>query len=667
MERKIPIVAALIACALAAPAARAQQQEETVKAPGTLAVPAGARLQADKTYKVEITIEGRRLTAGFTPSASTGTTSLPDARDQKKNDEQRKKNNKDTNSEGTTSPNNNKKTSGSPDQTNPPPVADQSARGWRTWIWIATAAVLLLIAVGGAQWWYFRRYLPARELDPYWDAVRSVRARNWDAALNGLTSIESKLPDHLRNNARFFIGLCHFQLQNEVEAERMLAAMHRERPSDENVAYLLAYIRVARTLDAEAEPVLDALQKHGHDNFRDVRRLRGVVLFRRGMGALHSGEIDLAAARFAEVAKLGDFAAFIPGDLRNRHISLGTRALFERDLDSARQHFDALMKAASAMPEAEGKSLLAKASLGLALINWLQESPDRAMMVEKLLADTCLLFHADGPLELPWPAAEAGSAKGSAEELKRALEQADKNFDLPPDQKDVRHALRDLHLLRALAVLRHWSSMDRDAAKKALPETLERVLSRLACARALDERFADVYLVAGLLMFYAHPPGQPERINGADILAEARKLGARDPDALAIVNNREKIERENADAVDRYYQVLDHYLRDETVLVEVRRDLLNRLAIHRSLMNRFKPPDLSRARSMPPTVKELHDRSAVLQQKIAEIQFSKSDDRLKTGGERLRKQGDAFRQQAAALEEAEKDLLVLAGEQLFSD
>jgi hypothetical protein len=84
-------------------------------------------------------------------------------------------------------------------------------------------------------------------------------------------------------------------------------------------------------------------------------------------------------------------------------------------------------------------------------------------------------------------------------------------------------------------------------------------------------------------------------------------------------------------------------------------------------MNRFKPPDLSRARSVPPTVKELHDRSTVLHQKIAEIHFSNPDDKLKAGSERLRQQGDALRMQAAALEEAEKNLLALAGEQLFSD
>jgi hypothetical protein len=297
---------------------------------------------------------------------------------------------------------------------------------------------------------------------------------------------------------------------------------------------------------------------------------------------------------------------------------------------------------------------------------WIEERPRPTMAMERYLTETCLLFHEEGPTELPWPAAEPGSAKGDAESLKRALEEADKNFNLPTDQKDVRRCLRDLHLLRALAELRFWTTMDSSAAKQAIPEKLKEVLSRLACARALDERFADVYLVAGLLMFYLNEPG-PERINGADILGEARKLGVRDPDALQIVNNRERIERENADAVDRYQQVLDRYLRDETVLLEVRRDLLKRLATHRSLMNRYKPPDLSRARTVPPTVKEMHDRSAVLYERIGKIQLPKTNGGLKERSEQLRRESEALVKQSAVLENTESELLALTGEQLFSD
>jgi hypothetical protein len=217
-----------------------------------------------------------------------------------------------------------------------------------------------------------------------------------------------------------------------------------------------------------------------------------------------------------------------------------------------------------------------------------------------------------------------------------------------------------------MEVLRFWSRMDGEAANKAIPEKLAEALSRLACSRAFDERFADVYLVAGLLMFYLHEPG-PERTTGVDILAEARKLGVREPEALEIINNRERVERANADAVDRYQQVLDRYLRDETVRQEVRRDLLKRLATHRSLMNRYKPPDLTRARNVPPTVDEIYLRSKALQEHILQIQRSKPNKDLEQRSADLKQQGEALTLQAKILETTESELLAITGEQLFSE
>jgi hypothetical protein len=214
--------------------------------------------------------------------------------------------------------------------------------------------------------------------------------------------------------------------------------------------------------------------------------------------------------------------------------------------------------------------------------------------------------------------------------------------------------------------LRSWASIDGAAANEAIPGKLREVLSRLACARALDERFGDVYLVAGLLMFYLHEPGA-ERLNGADMLGEARKLGVRDPDALEIVNNRERIERANADAVDKYQQVLDRYLRDETVLLEVRRDLLKRLATHRSLMNRYKPPDLARARVVPPTLQEMVERSAALRGRINEIPMTKQNDKLKARSAELTAQSEELKHQAALVQQMESELLALTGEQLFPE
>jgi hypothetical protein len=624
------------------------QDNKPVEVTVTLALPPGTKLAPGKAYNAEITLGNKRIAARFKLNQDDAAPAPPPKNEPSK----------DSTKSGEPQP--------KPQPSEAPPTPPRSQTLIPFWGWIVLAAVASIAIGAGGFWYYYRRYLPSKELEPYWNALRAVRARNYEAALPGFTGIESKLPPDLRDNARFFIALCHVHLQDEVEAERILSALHREKPSDENTAYLLAYIRVRRGLDAEATPVLEAMRTRGNEAFRDTSRLIGIVKFRQGMAALRAGDIESAASLFAEVAKLGDFAAFIPSDLRNRHISLGTRALFDRDVDTAREHFEALRAAASGMSPDQGQQLLAKASLGLALAAWIQDDPRHSEDLEKQLIQTCLMFHANGPTELPWPEPQPGSAKGDAEALKRALEEADKNFDLPRDQKDLRRCLRDIHFLRAMHVLRAWSHMDGKTAAQAIPEKLGEILSRLACARALDERFADVYLVSGLLMFYLHEPG-PDRTTGVDILEEARKLGVRDPDALEIVNNRERLDRENAGAVDLYQQVLDHYLRDETVRQEVRRDLLNHLATHRSLMNRYKPPDLSRARTIPPTVQEIFERSGILHQRIRAIQLSKPNSRLNEQSEALKQQGQALSQQARELEKTESELLAMTGEALFGD
>jgi hypothetical protein len=651
MDRKISILAATLIVAIVAGPLFCQQKsgetaaEKPVEISGRLRFPPGTRLDFSK----DVSISVRGIQGTFAPDgAKTPPNPVKPSRKE------------DLNSQPATplAPSQEKGRQGPPS----PPMASSPGLSY---LWTALA-ILAAVALGAGSFWYYsRRYLPRKEMEPYWNAVRAIRARNYESALPGLTSMESKLPPDLRRNARFFIALCHVHLENEVEAEQMLAALHREAPGDANAAYLLAYLRIRRGLDAEAEPVLEAMSKHGHQGFRDTRRLTGIVKFRRGMEAMRAGDIDLAATRFAAVEKLGDFAAFIPGDLRNRHISLGTRALFEHDAAQAREHFEALKKVTKGMAEEEARPLLVKSSLGLALAMWIEGERNEPAL-EKALAEACLLLHPEGPLELPWPGPEAGSGKGSTEALKRALEAADKNVDMPASQRDERRCLRDLHLLRALAVLKAWAAMDGEAANKEIPTRLEETMSRLACARAADERFADVYLVAGLLNFYLHKPG-PERTTAVDILAEARKLGARESAILDILENRDRIERENADAVDKYQQTLDRYLRDETVLQEVRRDLLQRLSTLRSLMNRYKPPDLTRAREVEPTVNEMKNRWEVLHRHIEEIQKAKPNDALRTRTDDLRKHGEALAAQAAALQSTEADLLVMTAEQLFPD
>lgn len=550
----------------------------------------------------------------------------------------------------------------------PEPVPpDPTPLPWYRSIWVPIIAIVLMTVLANlAILYYFKVVVPRRELDPYWQALELIRDGRYGEALPKLTQVEAKLPGGVRQDARFFIALCHFRCDNEAEAEHILDNLHRESPKNPNVAYFLAYIHVRNGNDDDAQKVLERMDHNHQLDVRDARRLLAIVWFRRGLHAFEAGEIDLAADLFTKVEQQGEYAEHIPSDLRNRHVVLGTKALFARQLDEAREEFRNLKKAASKLDGDEATDLKAKASVGLTLVAWLKNNPSKYDKLEKLMAKTCRLLHPDGPLELPWPEPEDGRARGDAEALKRALEEADRNVDLPEELRAARIGLRDIHFLRGMAVLRAWERLDGEKAHAAIAENLDAVRSRLACARALDERFSDVYLVIGLLMFYLHPPG-PERTTAVDLLEDARRLGMRDPDAMEIVNDRERIEKENADAVDKYQQVLDLFLRDETVRKEVRQALLQRLSTLRSLMNRYKPPDLTRARTVPPTIQELSMRSASLRARIRELRRGSRSDELTILGDDLEHQTDKLTQQAQVLEKTEAELLAKTGDELFKD
>jgi hypothetical protein len=539
----------------------------------------------------------------------------------------------------------------------------QSAGGTSA-IAIAVAAILPVAVIGIGALMYFRFIVPRRQMRPYREALGLVQEQKYGEALPKITAMEGKLPDKLRRDARFFVAFCHHQLQELQEAEHVLAALHRENPKSAEPAYLLAWLRIQGRRYDEAEPVLEKMESNGQLGFQHARKLLGIVKFHRAITASKEGNVDGAADLFEKVETLGDFAGSIPTDLRNRHVVLGTQALFDKDIVGARKQFESLQEAAGQLPDEQRELLLASAKLGLALASWAEDQADFHVSVEDLLVEAAKLLDPDGPLDLPWP--DGAAAKSIVERL----EELDEIRDQPAEKQDIKRWLRDMHFVRGMAVLRSWSRMDKDAAHDAIAETLEAALVRFAVARALDEDFSDVLLVVGLLKYYVHKPGS-ERSEGLDLLQAAQKLGMRDPDATEIINNRERIEKANADAVDKYLQMLDKYLLDDTVRSEVRVALMERMARFEKIRSWDSRPDLAGARSVEPTVAEMRNRSEILLARIDEILAAagRSDDadKLRETVRLLQQDSERLSQQARAIEEMEAELLAVTGNELLRD
>ena len=246
--------------------------------------------------------------------------------------------------------------------------------------------LLLALLAGGGTALYLKVLVPRRHVVAYRRALEQVRAGRYDEALPVLTRTETVLPPRLRTDARFFIAFALYRIRDLAAAEHRLAALHRENPHNPDVGYLLAYLRAGRGDFDGAERVLDVMADAGLLEVGQLRRLYGMVLAERGFRAIREGRIDAAAELFEKVERLGDFAAQVPVDLRNRNVLLGTKALFARDVDTAREQFSALDRAGDRLPADQRDALLAAGKLGLALAGWLSEAPDAVTTADRLLA-----------------------------------------------------------------------------------------------------------------------------------------------------------------------------------------------------------------------------------------------------------------------------------------
>jgi SAM-dependent methyltransferase len=355
---------------------------------------------------------------------------------------------------------------------------------------------------------------------------------------------------------------------------------------------------------------------------RRLRKLYAVVKFQRAAEAVSDGRLDAAAELFAKVERLGELTDRIPADLRNRHLALGTQALFDKDVTAARDHFESL-RTAALEPDR-----LASVHLGLALAEWLDPSPGSAQRVEQLLAESARLLDPGGVLEADWPAPPQGNAA--------------ENLTTLSEERDV--VLRNVHFLRGMAAVRDGE--------------LTAAVSRFACARARDPEFSDVYLVVGLIKY-----GLGAAEEGVTLLRHAQKLGAREPEMRRIIAGHR-----GRTAVAEYLDVLDAFAGDDAVLAEVRTALTERMPRFRKPRDRDGRPDLATTHTAP-TIADLGNRSAVLRERVTQLLTAGTPglDAARQLADDLERDTAALVDSARSLQRREAELLALLGKSLLDE
>ncbi|WP_054051250.1 tetratricopeptide repeat protein [Alloactinosynnema sp. L-07] len=514
---------------------------------------------------------------------------------------------------------------------------------------LAVLATALLI--GGTVLVRRKIVEPGRQRSALKAAVALIGVGDYRAAIPALSAVETKLSDRLRVQAGFFTAFALVQIGEVDEASLRLAGLNRANPSHPEIAYLLAHLRVERREYDAAEPVLAPLRGRFTDR---ARKLYGVVQYHRGLEALRDGRVDAAAQLFQEVETLGDFRDHLPDDLRNRHVALGARALFDKDVVGARKHFEDLERAAPSLPDDEREQMLALADVGTALAAWIENRPGAGARIDALLTTAVARLDPDGATALPWPDTDPVTV---ADRL-AAMQEAGTDGEL----SDLDRVLRDLHFLRGMALLRDWAGKP---TKSKLTEAVE----RFACARERDPDFSDTYLVVGLLRYYL-ADSDAERAVAATVLARAQLLGARDPEVLRVLNRQARITRAGRDAVDAYLQVLDQYVADGSIREQVRADVVRRLSRFRRVRDWDGRPELVEVRAAPPTVAEMNDRSELLRVRVSQLLAAPGSADLVEAHELVRNlEADSKRlaEHARSVEQKEANLLVIVGDRLLVD
>ncbi len=552
-------------------------------------------------------------------------------------------------------------------QSTPAPASESSQV---TLVIIAAAAVIAVLVTAGVVL-YSKVLLPRnqkklfKESEDALDQAQDAANRgDFETASRVLAGIEGKpIQGESRRSARFLTAFTHVQQDELDQASLVLNALYRENSSDNEAAYFLAYVYVKKKEYDKALPILEKLEKERQLNVYQARRLLGIVYLVKATKTFNDGKIDAAAGLFEKVRALGDFADQIPADMRNRHVMLGTKALYETDIEEARRQFESLKAAAASATGDDQQNMQVTAALGIALTHWLENPVDHDQIESALIAAAHLL-DPDEPLTRPWSAEKIGE---SLEDKLAALDQEDN----ASEKDQVGAVLRDIHFLRGINVLNRWRSMEAAEGFEARAEMLNEALERFVCALAHDPQFADVLVVFGLLAFYLSDPGTKRRNDGIASLEEARKQGVRVPDILEILNYIEEMRVKNASATEKYLETLDKYLNDETVRKEVRFELLEQLASFQRIKGLRTRSHLLPTRMIEPTVAEVRKRTELVYARADELVAAHQDDEVVANvrqlSNTLKEEGQKLWDQAQHIQNTEAKLLAETGKHILSE
>lgn len=537
-----------------------------------------------------------------------------------------------------------------PDSTSGAPSPDDRSSGGRNEStepsanpWLIVAAALVSVALAGVLG-FFLVIQPRgkrRRLDEALAIVRRDDTPRFEQAEDGLRgALESGLRSADLADARFARAYLLARLGRFREAAGVASDLLRSGSPDQESVYLALWL--ASKVEDHGS-VLEIFEAHSQQlgDLLDAKLIASISLLHSARIAWQRRDIEASRRYYEKLKDLGVLTDRVPSYIDDHQLMLGTVALFEKNFEEARVHFDGSMSGA----RQAGRSTLV-AELGLLLVRWGSEgSPS----VEQDLAETVERLCQEHPEAVVAPKGAEGD-----------------EMPLSEDRLLVRGALMWL----AMSLLREWAARPRKSGIP--PESLDELTRRLDRVRASDPTMSDPWLVEGLLRYYAASDDSRRRSQAVDLLQASVDRGVNLPEVLELIRRERQNQEAASHALEHYLTLVATYIADPGVPLHLREELRRRLSRFDAFREAVELDLRAGDAESAPSLEDVQARGKLLQSRIEVILRDRLAGQTQAKGvEEMLRQLQAHTAELTAAKEAvdttSTDLMGTAGEFLLHD
>ncbi|MFM9966076.1 MAG: hypothetical protein ACKV2Q_33260 [Planctomycetaceae bacterium] len=490
--------------------------------------------------------------------------------------------------------------------------------------------------------------------------------------------------------ARFALAYLRGVLGEYEEAATVLGELEKSQATiDRPTAYLMLWVQSRLKNHERVERVYNEHAKL-LTNYQQTALIVSISFLAQAQLRWARRETAGAMHYFDAVRQLGVLADEIPNHIDDHEVVMGTLALFEKNTDQAKKHFDASIAAASQRnkPTHPGQ-------LGRLLCDW--RTGDMAAIDEPLgrvLAEMQPKKKDEGAPVLaecphcaksyrvkPDYVGRKVQCKGCRRRfvVEPSQDQADAAAPTKDDAKDSHDRLlsedelllRNVRLWHCLTRLLVWM---RFKERSGLPDAERKTLKgRLLLVTQMDPDFGDPHLVGGLIDYYFSQDDE-QRKQAVEQIQQAIQRDVHVPEVLQLIDRENKLAALSQQCVTYFHQLAQNYSENPEVDPELQDKFVRLMNRHAKVRELGTLRAMPKADSLAPSLENLQGRGQILQTRVKNIvshRLQEADPQVRLDIVKqlsdLELRSQKLAEGAKAFQQSEFGLMESTGEFLFAD